>query len=471
MPDGTSPYFGALVGRVANRIAGAQFSLDGKTYKLAANNGPNCLHGGKVGFDKVLWEAQRANSSGGQAVRLTYTSKDGEESFPGTASVCVTYTLTDANELLTEMRGTTDAATPINLAQHSYFNLGGHASGTVLDHELTIHGDHYTPVDDVAIPTGDITPVSGTPFDFTSPHRVGERIQDVPGPAPFGYDHNYVLFGLGPDAKSKCGPSGMASDMPQLAATLYHPPSGRGMNVSTTAPGMQFYSGNFLDGTLSGKGGAVYKQHAGLCLETQGFPNAINQDSFPNVVLRPGEEYRHLVVYHLDVPRASCRVPGCGGTWAPSPCAAGCFPATPRVCLDVSLCGPGLPARWFDWQLLHMSDGLVFEGRRPAAVNSIAAVVHRLHEANGCSEPMGCEHFKRQLHEAVMEFGYLMCALLYLVHLGVQYDVTAVGSTMCRHNSVAHLMDIATGERYIYASVLLYVLMVTCHIPVLFVCT
>ncbi|PRW60803.1 Squalene synthase isoform A [Chlorella sorokiniana] len=297
--DGTSPYMGAIVGRVANRIANASFELDGQRYKLAANNGPNCLHGGKIGYDKVEWQAAPEASNRGQAVRLTYTSPDGEEGFPGTVQLSVVYTLTEASELWVEMQAAADAATPINLAQHSYFNLAGHASGTVLGHQLTLHGgDHYTPVDDVAIPTGDIAPVRGTPFDFTSPHTVGERIDDVPGPAPGGYDHNIVLFSLGPNAKDKVH-GGMASDTPQLAATLVDPGSGRGMNVLTTAPGVQFYSGNFLDGSLRSKGGAAYVKHAGLCLETQGFPNAINTPNFPSVVLRPGEEYRHTVVYQF----------------------------------------------------------------------------------------------------------------------------------------------------------------------------
>lgn len=297
--DGTSPYMGAVVGRVANRIANATFELDGQHYQLAANNGPNCLHGGKLGYDKVEWQAAPGASDRGQAVRLTYTSPAGEEGFPGSVQLSVVYTLTESSELWVEMHATTDAATPINLAQHSYFNLAGHASGTILGHQLTLHGgDHYTPVNDVAIPTGDIASVRGTPFDFTSPHIVGERIDDVPGPAPGGYDHNVVLFSLGPNAKDKVH-GGMASETPQLAATLVDPASGRGMNVLTTAPGVQFYSGNFLDGSLRGKGGAAYPKHAGLCLETQGFPNAINTPNFPSVVLRPGEEYRHAVVYHF----------------------------------------------------------------------------------------------------------------------------------------------------------------------------
>jgi len=297
--NGTSPYMGAVVGRVANRISGARFTLDQQTYYLATNDPPNkCLHGGKVGYDKVEWSMGAVESDKGQAVRFSYSSWDGEEGFPGNVQLSVTYTLTPTNELITEMEATTDKATPLSLAQHSYFNLAGHGSGTVLNHTLTIHGDHFTPVNDIAIPTGLIIPVNGTPFDFTTPHAVGERIEMVPGPPPAGYDHNYVLFGLGPDAATKTK-GGMASEQPQLAATLVDHGSGRGMNVLTTAPGLQFYSGNFLNGTLKGKGGAIYAQHAGLCLETQGFPNAINQPKFPSVVLRPGEKYRHVVIYQF----------------------------------------------------------------------------------------------------------------------------------------------------------------------------
>lgn len=197
------------------------------------------------------------------------------------------------------MHAVPEAPTPINLAQHSYFNLGGHDRGTILTHLLTLHGgDHYTPVDDVQIPTGEIASVRGTPFDFTTPRRIGERIQDVPGAAPGGYDHNFVLFGLGPEAREKVQ-AGMASKTPQLAATLVDPASGRGMEVLTTAPGVQFYSGNFLDGTVTGKAGAAYGKHAGLCLETQGFPDAVNQPGFPSIVLRPPQEYRHVLVYRF----------------------------------------------------------------------------------------------------------------------------------------------------------------------------
>lgn len=204
--DGTSPYFGAVVGRVANRIANATFDLDGKRYELAANNGPNCLHGGVVGFSRREWAVaeQGKTADGSEFVKLTYTSPDGEEGFPGEVSASVTYSLSsDAATLRVDMSATTTAATPLNLAQHSYFNLGGHDSGDILGHELTLLGDHYTPVNDVQIPTGDIVPVAATPMDFTTPHLVGARIEEVPGPGPGGYDHNYVLFGLGPDAKDK----------------------------------------------------------------------------------------------------------------------------------------------------------------------------------------------------------------------------------------------------------------------------
>eukprot|EP00887_Chlorella_sp_A99_P003017 scaffold9.g3017.t1 len=251
--DGTSPYFGAVVGRrvaVANRIANATFTLDGKAYKLAANNGPNCLHGGKVGFDKVRWKAKRLALPGS-----------------GSDAVSVTYTLADNNTLTAEMEATADAPTPVNLAQHSYFNLAE---------------------------------VDGTPFDFRTPHAIGERIKEVPGKAPGGYDHNFVLFGLGPDAKGKTR-HGMASAEPRLAATLVDPASGRGLRVLTTAPGVQLYSGNFLPqgSGLRGKGSAEYRQYGGMCLETQGFPDAINQPAFPSVVLRPGEAYRHVLAYQF----------------------------------------------------------------------------------------------------------------------------------------------------------------------------
>jgi aldose 1-epimerase len=298
--DGTSPYFGALVGRVANRIANAEFNLDGKTYKLAANNGPNCLHGGIIGFSRVQWKvSEQGTNDHGQFVELTYHSPDKDEGFPGAVDATVVYTLTGGNVLKVEMIATTDAATPINLAQHTYFNLAGHNSGDILNHTLELVAEHWTPVNDVQIPTGEVASVKDTPMDFTEkPRRVGDRVQDVPGDEPKGYDHNYVLFGLGPDAAEKVK-HGMAYKEPKLAATLIDPGSGRGMRLYTTAPGVQFYSGNFLDGTVVGKEQVAYKRHAGLCLETQGWPDAINQKNFPSVVIQPGEKYRHVVEYEF----------------------------------------------------------------------------------------------------------------------------------------------------------------------------
>jgi aldose 1-epimerase len=298
--DGTSPYFGALVGRVANRIANAQFNLNGKTYKLAANNGPNCLHGGIIGFSRVIWKvSDQGKNDHGQFVELKYHSKDGDEGFPGAVDTTVVYTLTGGNVLKVEMKATTDAPTPINLAQHTYFNLAGHQSGDILNHTLELIAQHWTPVDDVQIPTGEILPVKDTPMDFTSTETVGKRIKDVPGDEPKGYDHNFVLFGLGPDAKGKVDKHGMASKEAKLAATLIDPGSGRGMRLYTTAPGVQFYSGNFLDGSIVGKDQMKYQRHAGLCLETQGWPDAINQEKFPSVVIEPGVEYRHVVEYEF----------------------------------------------------------------------------------------------------------------------------------------------------------------------------
>ncbi|KAL6770755.1 AEP1 [Auxenochlorella protothecoides x Auxenochlorella symbiontica] len=290
--DGTSPYMGAVVGRVANRIAKGQFELDGVTYKLNINNGPNSLHGGKVGFDKRDFTVKAKEQ--GKSVLLEYVSPDGEENYPGTVTVSVLYELTDANELRVTMKASADKPTPINLAQHTYWNLGGHESGTILDHQLTIHGDHYTPVDETQIPTGEIVPVAGTPFDFTTAQPVGQRIAQTEG----GYDHNYVLFGLGPAAKDRVK-DGAAFSVPQPAITLVDPGSGRALEVCTTAPGVQVYSGNFLDGTLKGKAGVSYVKHAGLALETQGFPDAVNQPAFPSVILRPGHDYVHALVYRF----------------------------------------------------------------------------------------------------------------------------------------------------------------------------
>jgi aldose 1-epimerase len=282
-----SPYFGSLIGRYGNRIARGQFMLDGAEYQLATNNDPNHLHGGVKGWDKVVWTPDPFQDAAGVGVRLRHVSPDGEEGYPGAVTAEVTYRLTDDNRLVVEYVATTDKPTIINLTQHSYFNLAGTRANDILGHELTINADRYTPVDATLIPTGALAPVEGTPFDFRQSTAIGARIGQDNEQLTFGlgYDHNFVL--------SRAG-NGLTT-----AATVYEPLTGRTLEITTTEPGLQFYSGNFLDGTITGKGGRVYGHRAGFCLETQHFPDSPNHDHFPSTVLRPGEEYRSQTVFRF----------------------------------------------------------------------------------------------------------------------------------------------------------------------------
>jgi aldose 1-epimerase len=275
------PYFGATIGRYGNRIARGHFKIGSRDYSLATNDGKNHLHGGNKGFDKVVWEQAPAGKPG--TLTLTYTSKDGEEGYPGNLKVRVSFTLNDDNELAIEYQAETDKATPVNLTNHSYFNLGGSVAHDILGHQLQINASQYTPVDEGLIPTGKLEKVAGTPFDFIKPHAIGERIAQVAG----GYDHNFVLDRKGPSL--------------EWAATLKDASSGRSLEVFTTEPGLQFYSGNFLDGKIIADDRLPIKQHTALCLETQHYPDSPNEPSFPSTILEPGKKYYSKTIYKVKI--------------------------------------------------------------------------------------------------------------------------------------------------------------------------
>src|SRR4051812_4122840 len=283
-----SPYMGALIGRYANRIAKGTFKLNGTEYHLAVNNGANHLHGGLKGFDKVLWTPEPLRVANGAALKLTYLSKDGEENYPGNLTATVIYTLTDANELRIDYSATTDKRTIVNLTSHSYFNLAGQGMGDILKHQLFMNASRFTPTDAGAIPTGELKSVSGTPFDFLKATEMGARIGQDEQQLKFGngYDHNFVLNKQGKRLT--------------LAARVYEPTTGRVMQVSTTEPGMQFYSGNFLDGSITGKDGKVYQRRYGFCLEAQHYPDSPNEPKFPSVALNPGQRYTQTTIYKFS---------------------------------------------------------------------------------------------------------------------------------------------------------------------------
>lgn len=289
------PYFGAIVGRYGNRIAGGEFELNGETYSLLKNNGENHLHGGAVGFDKVVWEARY--DQGANSIQLSYLAKDREEGYPGNLQVRVTYSLREDNSLVIDYHATTDKATPVNLTQHTYFNLKGEGAGTILDHELMLNAARYTPVDEGLIPTGELAPVAGTPFDFQTAKPIGRDIDQKHEQLKFGggYDHNWVLNRPKGDGELS------------LAARVTEPASGRVLEVFTTEPGIQFYCGNFLDGRLTGKSGRPYVHRGGFCLETQHFPDSPNQPEFPSTILKPGETYESQTVFKFSTASSSNR--------------------------------------------------------------------------------------------------------------------------------------------------------------------
>jgi aldose 1-epimerase len=287
----SNPYFGALIGRYANRINHGRFPLDGKEYQITLNNNGNSLHGGKVGFNQRVWQADEISGPEGPALALRYVSKDGEEGFPGTLTVETVYTLTGKNELKTEFTATTDQDTVVNLTQHSYFNLKGAGNGDILDHMMTIHADQFTPIDPKFIPLGGLRPVQGTPLDFNRPTRIGERIgaDDEQLKNALGYDHNFVTTGY------------TAGAAPRVIARVEEPTTGRVLEVASDQPGVQFYSGNFLDGTLTGKGGKVYNQHGGFALEPDHYPDSPNHPEWPSVVLKSGQTYHNTIIYAFSV--------------------------------------------------------------------------------------------------------------------------------------------------------------------------